>query len=163
MPRSHTRVFPPSLARLSIWTTKDNIGFIPERSITSQKVAKQTNPLYTVLRSRERPVSAPGTHRVIFISCPRPAQAEITDDMQLFKLMLLHLTFFLDVTQCCDFMREELKDPMTQCPGTPRFQESWNGEGGSVAHVEKVWLRYMNLRCLVSCAPLIVEGKGFVS
>ena len=163
MPRSHTRVFPPSLARLSIWTTQDNIGFIPERSITSQKVAKQTNPLYTVLRSRERPVSAPGTHRVMSISCPRPGQAEITDDVQLFKLMLPHLTFFLDATKRCGFVSEELKDPMTQCSGTPRFQESWNGEGGSVAHVEKVWLRYMNLRCLVSCAPLIVEGKGFVS
>ena len=51
---------------------------------------------------------------------------------------------------------------MTQCSGTPRLQESWNGEGGSVAHVEMFGLRYMNLRCLVSCASLIVEGKGFV-
>ena len=84
------------------------------------------------------------------ISCPRPAQAEIRDDVQLFKLMLPHLTFFLDVTQRCDFMREELKDQMTQCSGTPRFQESWNGEGGSVAHVEMFGLGYMNLRCLVS-------------
>jgi hypothetical protein len=84
------------------------------------------------------------------ISCPRPAQAEIRDDVQLFKLMLPHLTFFLDVTQRCDFMREELKDQMTQCSGTPRFQESWNGEGGSGAHVEMFGLGYMNLRCLVS-------------
>ena len=84
------------------------------------------------------------------ISCPRPGQAEIRVDVQLFKLMEPHLTFFLDGTQRCDFMREELKDPMTQCSGTPRFQESWNGEGGSGAHVEMFGLGYMNLRCLVS-------------
>ena len=36
------------------------------------------------------------------------------DDTQLFKLMLPHLTFFLDATKRCGFLSEELKDPMTQ-------------------------------------------------
>ena len=87
------------------------------------------------------------------------------DDTQLFKLMLHHLTFFLDVTKRCGFLSQELKDPMTQCLGIPRLQESWIREGGSVADVEMFGLCCMNLRilrCLVRCAPLIVEGKGFV-
>eukprot|EP00435_Cladocopium_sp_Y103_P074507 s374_g49.t1 len=37
-------------------------------------------------------------------------EAEIKGDTQLFKLMLPHLTFFLDATKSCGFMSEELKD-----------------------------------------------------
>ena len=40
------------------------------------------------------------------------------DDMQLFALMLPHLTFFLELTKRCGFMSEELKDLMPM--------EHWN-------------------------------------
>eukprot|EP00435_Cladocopium_sp_Y103_P044783 s2488_g12.t1 len=41
-------------------------------------------------------------------------EAEIVDDIQLFVLVLPHLTFFLDVTKHCGFMSEELNEIETQ-------------------------------------------------
>ncbi|CAL1129001.1 unnamed protein product [Cladocopium goreaui] len=81
--------------------------------------------------------------------------AEITDDVQLFKLMLPHLTFFLDATKRCGFVSEELKD-LNKLGGV----ELKALQGMAAVFAGQAWcdLNHLNLKIGNSGAKVVAEA-----
>eukprot|EP00435_Cladocopium_sp_Y103_P002985 s6176_g1.t1 len=118
-PAAHPRVLIPMTRWLAY-------GGDPDSPASSRMLVQQLGLTVNHTRANVRVSCGVVLGYIIWVAKDIPMEeAEIMDNMQLFKLILPHLTFFLDVTERCGFMSEELKDAMlwnTQASASSKSQ-----------------------------------------